>query len=105
MLIAAEALPYGSIYETRANLDRGLTFDHENIQYLTANGAEGHRLFWIALIQAMNSIGAPLDTVWGYELVAEQFYRETSPPLNLGSEWSRPGTARPTTWPCPGRSS
>jgi hypothetical protein len=82
VLIAAEALPYGSSYETRANLDRGATFDGENAQYLTANGAEGHRLFWMALIRAMNSIGAPLDDVWGYELVAEQFYRDTSPPLN-----------------------
>ena len=33
----------------------------------------------------MKSIGAPLDTVWGYEIVAEQFYRDTSPPLNLGA--------------------
>jgi len=85
VLIAAEALPYGSSYETRANTDRGATFDGENIQYLTANGAEGHRLFWTALIQAMKTIGAPLDTVWGYEIVAEQFYRDTAPPLNLGA--------------------
>ena len=33
----------------------------------------------------MNSLGAPLDAVWGYEPVAEQFYRDTSPPLNLGA--------------------
>ena len=85
MLIAAEALPYGSLYETNANAGHGPNFGGENIQYLTANGAEWNGRFWIALIQAMNSLGAPLDTVWGYELVAEQFYRDTSPPLNLGA--------------------
>ena len=85
VLISAEALPYGSSYETLANTDQGANFGGENTQYLTANGAEGHRHFWTALIQAMKSIGAPLDTVWGYEIVSEQFYRDTSPPLNLGA--------------------
>ena len=69
VLIAAEALPYGSLYETNANAGHGPNFGAENIQYLTANGAEWNGRFWIALIQAMNSLGAPLDTVWGYELV------------------------------------
>ena len=85
VLIAAEALPYGSLYETNASNGHGPDFGGENIQYLTANGAEWNGRFWVALIQAMNELGAPLDAVWGYELVAEQFYRDTSPPLNLGS--------------------
>src|SRR6187551_902265 len=67
VLIAAEALPYGSLYETNANDGHGLDFGGENIQYLTANGAEWNGRFWIALIQAMNELGAPLDAVWGYE--------------------------------------
>ncbi len=85
VLIAAEALPYGSTYEALANTNRGTTFDRENVIYLTANGAEGNRRFWIALIQALRSVGAPLDDVWGYEPVAEQFYRDTSPPLTFGT--------------------
>jgi plastocyanin len=85
VLLAAEALPYGSFYESLAKTDCCTTFDKENVHYLTANGAEGHRRFWVALIQALNSLGAPLDYVWGYEIVAEQFYRENVAPLSFGA--------------------
>ena len=84
VLIAAEALPYGSTYETLAH-NGGASFGAENVLYLTANGAEGNRRFWMAFIQALNTMGAPLDDVWGYELVAEQYFRDTSPPLNFGA--------------------
>jgi hypothetical protein len=85
VLIAAEALPYGSSYEALAKTNCCTTFGPLNVQYLTANGAEGHRRFWQALIQAFNSLAAPLDAVWGYEVVAEQSFSEDSPPLSLGS--------------------
>jgi plastocyanin len=85
VLLAAEALPYGSYYESLAKTNCCATFDRENVHYLTANGAEGHRRFWIALIQDLNSLGAPLDYVWGYEIVAEQFYRDNVPPLSFGA--------------------
>ena len=85
VLIAAEALPYGSTYETLARSSGGANFGAENVLYLTANGAEGNRRFWMAFIQALNQLGAPLDDIWGYELVAEQYYRDTSPPLSFGA--------------------
>jgi hypothetical protein len=85
VLIAAEALPYGSSYEALAKTNCCTTFGPVNTQYLTANGAEGHRRFWQALIQGFNSLAAPLDAVWAYEVVAEQSFGENSPPLNLGS--------------------
>jgi hypothetical protein len=85
VLIAAEALPYGSSYEALAKSDCCTTFGPENVQFLTGNGAEGHLRFWQALIQTLNSLAAPLDAVWGFEVVAEQSFRENSPPLNFGS--------------------
>jgi len=85
VLMAAEALPYGSLYEAIAKIDCCTTFDRENVHYLTANGADGHRRFWQALIPTLNSLGAPLDYVWGYEIVAEQYFRDTAPPLNFGA--------------------
>jgi F5/8 type C domain len=85
VLLSLEALPYGSTYETIARGSCCTTFDRENAIYLTAAGAEGHRLFWQALIRALHSLNAPLDYVWGYELVSEVFFRDTSPPLNFGA--------------------
>jgi hypothetical protein len=85
VLLSLEALPYGSTYETLARTNCCTTFDLENVLYLTANGSEGHRQFWQALIRDLHTVGAPLDYVWAYELVSEVFFRETSPPLSLGS--------------------
>ncbi len=85
VLIALDALPYGSVYEALARTDCCATFGAENVLYLTASGAEGNRRFWQALIQTLNSLSAPLDAVWGYELVSEQFFRESAPPLSFGA--------------------
>jgi F5/8 type C domain len=85
VLLSLEALPYASSYETLARTSCCTTFDRENVLYLTANGAEGHRRFWQALIRDLHAVGAPLDYIWAYELVSEVFFRETSPPLSLGS--------------------
>jgi hypothetical protein len=85
VVLSLEALPYGSSYETLARTNCCTTFDGENVLYLTANGTEGHRLFWQALIRDLHTVAAPLDYVWAYELVSEVFFRETSPPLSLGS--------------------
>ena len=85
VLLATEALPYGSIYEAEANAGRGPNFGAENALYLTTAGADAYRHFWMALIQDLNFLGAPLDDVWGYEIAAEQFYRSNAAPLNLGS--------------------
>lgn len=85
VLLSLEALPYGSSYEALARTSCCATFDRENVLYLTANGAEAHRLFWQALIRDLHAVGAPLDYVWAYELVSEVFFRESSPPLSLSS--------------------
>jgi plastocyanin len=85
VLLAAEALPYGSVYESLAKSDCCATLDRENVLYLTANGAEGNRRFWIALVQELTFFGAPLDAIWGYEVVAEQFYRDNVAPLSFGA--------------------
>jgi hypothetical protein len=85
VLLTLEALPSASSYETLARTNCCTTFDRENVLYLTASGAEGHRLFWQALIRDLHSVGAPLDYIWAYELVNEVFFRETSPPLSLSS--------------------
>jgi hypothetical protein len=85
VLLATEALPYGSIYEAEANAGRGPNFGAENALYLTNAGADAYRHFWTALILDLNFLGAPLDYVWGYEIAAEQFYRDNAAPLNLGS--------------------
>jgi hypothetical protein len=85
VLLSLEALPAGSTYEALARASCCTTFDRENVLYLTANGAEGHRLFWQALLRALHSLSAPLDYVWGYELVSEVFFRETSAPLSFAA--------------------
>ena len=85
VLLATEALPYGSIYEAEASAGRGPSFGAENALYLTTSGADAYRHFWTALLQDLNSLGAPLDDVWGYEIAAEQYFRDNAAPLNLGS--------------------
>jgi hypothetical protein len=85
VLLSLEALPYGSSYDALARTDCCTNFAAENVVYLTANGAEGHRRFWQAFIRDLNTLGAPLDYVWGYELVSEVFFRESSPPLSFGA--------------------
>jgi hypothetical protein len=85
VLLAAESLPYGSLYEAEANAGKGPNFGAENANYLTTQGADAYRHFWSALILALNSVGAPLDDIWGYEVVAEQFYRDSAAPLTLGA--------------------
>jgi len=83
VLLATEALPYGSIYEAEANAGRGPNFGAENALYLTTAGADAYRHFFTVLIQNLNFLGAPLDYVWGYEIAAEQFYRSNAAPLSL----------------------
>jgi hypothetical protein len=85
VLLALEALPYGSIYEAEANAGRGPNFGAENAIYLTTAGADAYRHFWTAFLTDMNLLGAPLDYVLGYEIAAEQFYRSDAAPLNLGA--------------------
>jgi hypothetical protein len=85
VLLATEALPYGSLYEAEANAGRGPNFAAENALYLTTAGADAYRHFWTVLIQDLNFLGAPLDDVWGYEIAAEQFFRSDAAPLNHGS--------------------
>jgi plastocyanin len=103
VLLAAEALPYGSSYETLAKTNCCTAFGPVNTQYLTANGAEGHLRFWQALIPALNSIGAPLDAIWAYEIVAEQSFNESSPPLNLGSGLVTTGNGNTYDMAAPGQ--
>jgi plastocyanin len=85
VLLAMDALPYGSVYETEANAGHGPNFGAENALYLTTAGADAYRHFWTAFLQDMNFLGAPLDYVLGYEIAAEQFYRSDAAPLNLGT--------------------
>lgn len=85
VLLAMDALPYGSVYETEANAGRGPNFGAENAIYLTTAGADAYRHFWSAFLLDMNFLGAPLDYVLGYEIAAEQFYRSDAAPLNLGT--------------------
>ena len=85
VLLAMDALPYGSTYESQANAGRGPNFGAENAIYLTTAGADAYRHFWSAFLLDMNFLGAPLDYVLGYEIAAEQFYRSDAAPLNLGT--------------------
>ena len=84
-LISLEALPYGSKYEDLWREDCCATFGAENLTYLNTDGVNAHRQFWQALHGALRSVNAPLDYVWGYELVSEAFFRDGSPPLSFGS--------------------
>ena len=84
-LVSVETLPYGSQYETMARTKCCATFGAENLNYLTTEGVTAHKQFWQALYAALRSLSAPFDYVWGYEIVSEAFFRETSPPLSLGS--------------------
>ena len=84
-LVSLEALPYGSRYETLWRTQCCATFGAENLTYLTTDGVNAHRQFWQALHAALHSLNAPLDYVWGYELVSEAFFRDASPPLSLAS--------------------
>jgi hypothetical protein len=84
-LISLEALPFGSRYETLSWTRCCSTFGAENLNYLTTEGVDAHQQFWQALHAALHSLNAPLDNVWGYELVSEAFFRESSPPLSLAS--------------------
>jgi hypothetical protein len=84
-LVSLEALPYGSQYETLWRTRCCTTFGAENLTYLTTEGVNAHRQFWQALHAALRSVSAPLDYVWGYEILSEAFFREASPPLSLAS--------------------
>ena len=61
------------------------TFDGENLRYLTSGGHRGERSFNQDMISALIDAGAPVETIFAYDLTNEVHFNLDKPPFNLPS--------------------
>ena len=84
LLLASAGLPEGSSYAEQASQGSSELFDGQrNTGLLTPQGIEAYQTYWDDLLNGLAAGSAPLDSVLGWELLAEQWYEGDQPPFSL----------------------
>jgi hypothetical protein len=81
VLIAVDEPPWGTTW----NAQIGAPFDGFNKWYLTKEGVDGFRAFWLDFVSALVILDAPLDAIWAYELGGETWFQPERAPLSSRS--------------------
>jgi len=80
-----EQLPWAGGYRNFITGSLQSEFGNYNIQILTQPGVDNTRKFWRDLILGLVAAHAPMDALYGYELMGEFYVDNSAPPLNQTS--------------------
>jgi hypothetical protein len=83
--IAAENVPANSRYDADLHSADPNVFGGRNGVFLSQEGVRASASFWEALVRALKTRGAPLDTIRAFEIAEEAWYQAQYPPLSLSS--------------------
>ena len=85
VMLTTDGLPNFGGYEEVLYQSCCANFDADNMNTLTRPGLTAHARMWRDIITGLKAHGAPLDAIFAYELLNEQSYLITYPPLSLTS--------------------
>jgi hypothetical protein len=85
VILTAEWLPSGAVYDAIAASIRRDWFDNINLIFLTRQGVEMSARFWRDLIRELVRQNAPLDAILAYSLWNEAHVTFDNPPFTLSS--------------------
>ena len=84
-VIVGEGVPAGTSYADQVSSGASSDFAGENVHYLTAGGVNGNAAFWAALVQRLTAQQLLRQTILGYELRREAYFRSDQAPLSFAS--------------------
>ena len=85
VLFAIDGVPAWGGYSTLLYSVCCAVFDGNNLHYLTRGGIDANRNFWHDFVSGLIGLGAPMESVFAYELRNEAFFDGNLAPLNFSS--------------------